>query len=186
MIAVLTSSLGGSYKVNGRRVPTYLLNENGLAEKINEYDVIVLAGGHVPTQNKFFKKINLKQKLQNFDGMVIAWSAGSMNCAEIVYALPELEGEGINKDYQRFIEGLCITKKMIIPHFQDVREDIVDGLRVIEDMAYPDSIGKEFIALNDGSFIISLDGDETLYGEAFLIRDGKQMQVCKKDEFVQL
>ena len=85
-----------------------------------------------------------------------------------------------------FIEGLCITKKMIIPHFQDVREDIVDGLRVIEDKVYPDSIGKEFIALNDGSFIISLDGDETLFGEAFLIKDGKQMQVCKKDEFVQL
>ena len=244
MIAILTSSLGGSYKVNGRRVPTYLLNENGLidkikhfwkndskvliisagpeeferndsilfcqkeafamsgletysfeicdsrnealAEKIGEYDIILLAGGHVPTQNKFFKKIKLKQKLQNFDGMVIAWSAGSMNCAEIVYALPELEGEGINEDYERFIEGLCITKKMIIPHFQDVREDIVDGLRVIEDMAYPDSIGKEFIALNDGSFIISLDGDETLFGEAFLIKDGKQMQVCKKDEFVQL
>lgn len=244
MIAILTSSLGGSYKVNGRRVPTYLLNENGLtdkikhfwkndskvliisagpeeferndsilfcqkeafamsgletysfeicdyrnealAEKISEYDVILLAGGHVPTQNKFFKKIKLKQKLQNFDGMVIAWSAGSMNCAEIVYALPELEGEGINKDYERFIEGLCITKKMIIPHFQDVREDIVDGLRVIEDMAYPDSIGKEFIALNDGSFILSLDGDETLFGEAFLIKDGKQMQICKKDEFVQL
>lgn len=244
MIAILTSALGGSYKVNGKRVPTFLLNENGLTdkikrfwkndsrvliisagpeeferndsilycqreafamsglkaysfeicdyrnellvEKINEYDVILLAGGHVPTQNKFFKKIELKQKLENFNGLVIAWSAGSMNCAEIVYAQPELEGEGIDQDYARFISGLGITKKMIIPHFQDVRTDIVDGLRVIEDMAYPDSIGKEFIALNDGSFIISLEGDETLYGEAFLIKDGKQIQICKKGEFVQL
>lgn len=109
-----------------------------------------------------------------------------MNCAEIVYAQPELEGEGIDPKYERFIPGLGITSQMIIPHFQDVRTDIVDGLRVIEDMAYPDSMGKEFIALNDGSFIISVDGVETLYGEAFLIKDGKQTQICKKDECVQL
>lgn len=242
MIAILTSSLGGSNNINGKRVPTFLLNENGLTdkikhfwknnskvliisaapeeferndsilycqreafamsglkacsfdicdcrnesvvEKINEYDVILLAGGHVPTQNKFFEKISLKQKLKKFNGLLIAWSAGSMNSAEIVYAQPELEGEGIDPKYERFILGLGITPKMIIPHFQDVRTDIVDGLRVIEDMAYPDSIGKEFIALNDGSFIISIDGEETLYGEAFLIKDGRQIQICKKDEYV--
>lgn len=244
MIAILTSSLGGSYKVDGKRVPTFLLNENGLTEKIkhfwkndskvliisagpeefdrndsilycqreafamsglkadsfeicdyrnesviekiNEYDVILLAGGHVPTQNKFFKRLDLKQKLANFTGLIIAWSAGSMNSAKIVYAQPELEGEGIDQDFERFITGLGITEKMIIPHFQDVRTDIVDGLRVIEDMAYPDSIGKEFWALNDGSFIISINGDETLYGEAFLIKDGNQIQICKKGEFVQV
>ena len=109
-----------------------------------------------------------------------------MNSAEVVYAQPELEGEGIDQDFERFISGLGITEKMIIPHFQDVRTDIVDGLRVIEDMAYPDSIGKEFWALNDGSFIIAINGDETLYGEAFLIKDGNQIQICKKGEFVQV
>lgn len=244
MVAILTSSLGGSQKINGRRVPTFLLNDNGLTdtikhfwrndsrvliicaepeeferndsilhcqreafamsglkadsfeicdyrnesliEKINEYDVILLAGGHVPTQNKFFHRIGLKQKLADFNGLLIALSAGSMNSAETVYAQPELEGEGIDQAYERFIPGLGITKKMIIPHFQDVRTDIVDGLRVIEDMAYPDSIGREFIALNDGSFILSLNGAETLYGEAFLIKDGKQMQICKKGESMQL
>lgn len=144
----------------------------------------MLAGGHVPTQNKFFKRLDLKQKLANFTGLIIAWSAGSMNSAKIVYAQPELEGAGIDQDFERFITGLGITEKMIIPHFQDVRTDIVDGLRVIEDMAYPDSIGKEFWALNDGSFIISINGDETLYGEAFLIKDGNQIQICKKGEFV--
>lgn len=244
MTAILTSSLGGSCKVNGKYVPTFLLNENGLTDKIKhfwknhsrvliisagpdeferndsilhcqreafamsglkadsfeicdcrnetvierieEYDVILLAGGHVPTQNKFFKKIGLKQKLVDFNGLIIAWSAGSMNSAEMVYAQPELAGEGTDRGFERFITGLGITKKMIIPHFQDVREDIVDGLRVIEDMAYPDSIGKEFIALNDGSFIISSKREETLYGEAFLIKDGKQSRICKDGEFVQL
>lgn len=244
MIAFLTSSLGGSQKVNGNRVPTYLLNENGLinilkrywkpqskvliipanpeayerndnilycqsgafpmsgleaesfamcdartlhlASDINSYDVIILAGGHVPTQNKFFRELNLKNTLRDFDGLLIAWSAGSMNCAEIVYAQPELEGEVIDPEFQRFIPGLGITKQMIIPHFQNVRTDVLDGYRVIEDMAFPDSMGCEFVALNDGSFIVSVNGAETLYGEAYLIKDGMQSQICKNGECVQL
>jgi dipeptidase E len=244
MITILTSSLGGSCKINGKRVPTFLLNENSLTdkikgfwkedsnvliisaspeefelndsilycqkeafdksglkansfdicdyrneqiiEKVNRYDVILLTGGHVPTQNRFFKKIDLKEKLANFDGLIIAWSAGSMNCAETVYAQPELDGEGIDQEFQRFIPGLGLTKFMIIPHFQDVRTDILDGLRIIEDITYPDSIGKEFIALNDGGFIITGNGVEFLYGESFLIKNGEQSQICKKDECVRL
>ena len=64
---------------------------------------------------------------------------------------------------------------MIIPHYQDVKNDIVDGLRVMEDITYPDSMGKEFLALNDGSFLVSVDGEESVYGEAFIIKDGKQL-----------
>lgn len=51
---VLTSSLGGSFKVNGKRDPSIFLTDNGL---------------------------------------LIAWSAGSMNCASNVYAAPEFEGK---------------------------------------------------------------------------------------------
>jgi len=51
----------------------------------------------------------------------------------------------------------------------------VDGLRVMEDITYPDSMGKEFLALNDGSFLVSVDGEESVYGEAFIIKDGKQL-----------
>ena len=35
MVAILTSSLGGSYKVNGKRIPTCLQNENGLTKLKN-------------------------------------------------------------------------------------------------------------------------------------------------------
>ena len=236
MVAILTSSLGGSCKVAGKRVPAHLLSENGLlekiktywkdnshvliisaspddherndsilycqkeafamsglsaesfemcddrneeiVEKIDEFDVLLLAGGHVPTQNEFMKKIGLKERLKQFKGMIIAWSAGSMNCAEIVYALPESEGEAIDADYKRFMPGLGITKSMIIPHFQDVKNDILDGQRIMEDIAYPDSMGREFIALNDGSYIVLENGHETIYGEAYLIKDGHMTTWC--------
>lgn len=34
MKAILTSSLGGSIKVNGKRVPSTLIEENGLLDRI--------------------------------------------------------------------------------------------------------------------------------------------------------
>ena len=33
-----------------------------LADKVNEYDFILLSGGHVPTEYKFFNEINLRKK----------------------------------------------------------------------------------------------------------------------------
>ncbi len=55
---------------------------------LNRYDIVWLGGGHVPTENAFFRKIHLKESLECFEGIVIGISAGSMNCAESVYAQP--------------------------------------------------------------------------------------------------
>ena len=148
MNVIITSSLGGAHQKNGKRVPSVLIEQNGLLDKIRSLwpddarvlmicaspkdyekndsvvtcfrqslhmsglnysslemcdnrneeivkeisnkDVIILTGGHVPTQNLFLKKIALKEKLQEYRGLVIAWSAGSMNCADPVYAGPDL------------------------------------------------------------------------------------------------
>lgn len=62
----------------------------------------------------------------------------------------------------------------------------VDGLRLIEDIAYADSIGHEIIALNDGSYIMLEDGKATLYGEAYRILDGKQWKICKDGDSLSL
>lgn len=40
---------------------------------------------------------------------------------------------------------------MILPHYQDIKDDILDGKRLFEDITYPDSYDKEFYALTDGS-----------------------------------
>ena len=45
---------------------------NGNIEELIKFaDLILLSGGHVPTQNKFFHKINLKKLLKSFDGVVV-------------------------------------------------------------------------------------------------------------------
>lgn len=244
MKAILTSTLGGSVKENGKWVPTTLMAENGqldkiksmwkenakvllfcaspddygmndsvyycfneafqlsglsvasfemcddrneaVLERLDEMDAIILAGGHVPTQNAFMKKLNLKEKLEGYQGVLLALSAGSMNCAEIVYAGPELEGEAIDPNYQRWITGLGLTKVNIFPHFQYLRGEMLDGLRLLEDITYSDSMGHEFLALNDGSYLVLEDGVETVYGEAYCIKDGRLMQICKNGESVVL
>ena len=70
----------------------------------------------------------------------------------------------------------------ILPHYQSTRHDVLDGLRVFEDIAYPDSMGKAFYALPDGSYLLIREGREELRGEAFLIRDGALRRICKNGE----
>lgn len=244
MKAILTSSLGGQIKINGKRLPAKLPETNGLLKCIKdswkndskvmiisgspeyydkndsvlfclkgafslsglsasavlmcdernkeiieclpEMDVLILAGGHVPTQNSFMKTIELKERLQDWDGLLIAWSAGSMNCAEMVYAGPELPGEAIDPKFQRWISGLGITKINIFPHFEALKDEMLDGMRLIEDITYSDSMGHEIIALNNGSFIVLDNGTDTLYGEAYSIKDGQQKQICTDDKWIRL
>ena len=244
MKVMLTSSLGGSSKVNGIRVPSVLIERNGLLDKLksiwiadanvliicadpSDYekndsvcaclkeslsmsglsisyidkcddrnpnaldalesiDVLILAGGHVPTQNKFMAQLRLKERLKDYHGIVVAWSAGSMNCADIVYAGPELEGESIDPLYERWISGLGLTDINIFPHFQSLKDDYLDGLRLIEDITYADSVGHEIVALNDGSYIMIEDGKATLYGEACMIKDRQQWKICSDGESISL
>ncbi len=244
MRAMLTSSLGGSSKVNGTRVPSVLIQRNGLldsletiwiqnakvliicadpsdhdkndsvcaclkesfpmsglsiscidkcddrnpnaVDNLRDVDVLVLAGGHVPTQNRFMAQLRLRERLRDYNGIIVAWSAGSMNCADMVYAGPELEGEAIDPLYERWVVGLGITDINIFPHFQSLKDDYLDGLRLIEDITFADSIGHEIIALNDGSYIMVDDKHTTLFGEAYMIKDGQQWQICKDGESISL
>ena len=162
------------------------LNRERAKALVRGADFIILAGGHVPTQNRFFREIGLRELLRSFDGVILGISAGTMNAAEIVYSQPEEEGEAIDPAYQRFLSGLGLTKAQILPHYQNTRHDVLDGLRVFEDIAYPDSMGRAFFALPDGSYLHIHEGREELRGEAFLIRDGELSRICKKEECLEL
>lgn len=140
-------------------------------------NVIFLAGGHVPTQNAFFRDIGLREKIRAFHGVIMGCSAGTMNAADVVYAAPELSGEATDPDYKRFIPGLGLTKVQIFPHFQYYRDLTLDGLRILEDIAFPDSFGNPIWALPDGSYLFRNGDHEEIRGEAYIIRDGGLHQV---------
>ena len=141
-------------------------------------DFIILAGGHVPTQNAFFQKIHLDVLLENYQGVIMGISAGTMNAAATVYVQPELAGEALDPAFERFVPGLGLTKVQILPHYQMVRNDVLDGMRLFEDITYPDSYGHVFYALPDGSYLYGDEQGQRIYGVCYRIADGNIAQVC--------
>lgn len=161
-------------------------NERLAAKLVRGSDLLILGGGHVPTQHRFFEKIRLRELLKDFDGVVIGISAGSMNSAEVVYAQPEEAGEAVDPAYRRFFPGLGLTKTNLLPHYQAIRDDVLDGLRVFEDIACPDSMGRTFYAIPDGSYLFVDAGKEELRGEAYRVHDGIMRQIASHGQTVLL
>lgn len=151
-------------------------------EALQSYDAIFLGGGHVPTQNAFFHRLALKEKLQGFSGILVGISAGSMNCAGTVYAQPELPGEAVDPAYERFIPGLGLTDINILPHYQMVKDSVKDGLHLFRDITMKDSGGKLFVAIPDGSYVEIEGGHATVYGEAWKITPDQIQKICQGGE----
>ena len=155
-------------------------------ELVAASDVILLAGGHVPTENAFFKAIGLRELLVGYKGVIMGVSAGSMNAADTVYVQPEEAGEAVDPHFVRWTQGLGLTDKNILPHYNMVKDNILDGLRLFEDVTYPDSAGHPLYVLPDGSYILEADGASTLYGEAYLLHNGVMEYICREGESITL
>ena len=148
-------------------------------------DLIILAGGHVPTQNAYFQEIGLGELLADYQGVLMGISAGTMNCAWQVYMQPEAEGES-DPEFERFATGLGLTDINVLPHYQQVKDYTLDGLRLFEDITYADSMGHSFLAMVDGSYIYN-DGDgELLFGEAYVLEDGIMEQISQENDITML
>lgn len=146
-------------------------NAGDAAFLVESSDLIVLAGGHVPTQNAFFQEIGLREILEDYPGVVMGISAGSMNCADETYVQPEEEGESA-PEFERFAPGLGLTGVNILPHYQKVKDNILDGKRLFEDVTYIDSMGHTFFALPDGSYFYQDEEHLLLFGKAYRLSDG--------------
>ena len=152
---------------------------------IGQSDLVLLSGGHVPTQNAFFREIGLRELLEGFPGVIVGISAGSMNCAEYVYAQPEEPGETA-PDYERWLPGLALTDVNILPHYQKVKDSILDGQRLFEDVTYPDSFGNHFFALPDGSYFYQDEEGLLLCGEGYRLHDGILEQLTVSGEVLDM
>ena len=89
-------------------------------------------------------------------------------------------------DYARFLPGLGLTEAKILPHYNTIAGDTLDGLDLFDDIAIPDSAGRTFYVLPDGSYILSRNGREELRGEAWIIRDGEMDKVSEPEDVLPL
>lgn len=159
--------------------------ENIAGELLQEANLILLCGGHLPTQNKFFENINLREKIKDVDGFIIGISAGAMNMADEVYCIPEIEGESIDPTFKRKLNGLGLTNINILPHYDVFKDTILDDKRFIEEIVFPDSYDKVIYGLNNGSYILN-DDKTYVYGEAYKIYNGKVSKINESGNVIQM
>ena len=180
-----------SFKMSGISFDEYVFVDESNMQNIKEYvkkaDCINLFGGHLPTANTFINELNLKEHIQDYDGLIIGASGGAMNMADNVYCIPEVEGEHVDKSFKRILKGLALTDVSIIPHYQFFENFVFgDGVRMMEDVILADSYKNSLIGLVDGSYIIQNGNKIEIFGEAYLVENGKIEMINKKDSVVEL
>lgn len=110
-----------SFEMSGIPFKKYIYvddkNKHNIKEYIKEATAINLFGGHLPDGNAFINELNLKELIKDYNGVIIGASGGAMNMAETVYCIPEVEGEHIDKSFNRYLNGLNLTNINVIPHF---------------------------------------------------------------------
>ncbi|MGM9758732.1 MAG: Type 1 glutamine amidotransferase-like domain-containing protein [Parabacteroides sp.] len=170
------------YELLDRRTAPYV------EEMVHDSNFIIFGGGHVPSQNAFLHELGMPRLIKEFDGVVLGISAGSMNCARVVYAQPEEPGEALDKNYVRYLPGLGLTEVQILPHYYLCKDMLVDGLKVYDDIAMPDSKHqlRRFYVFPDGTYLYGMYGMETIYGEFFLIENGVLRKVADNGQQMQL
>ena len=180
------------FTVDGLKLSGFKINNscvldnrfNGDIQKlIHSADVILLAGGHVPTQNQYFNKINLKEILKNYRGIVIGQSAGSMNCSSIVYVAPEYEEELLDENFKKEAEGLGLTNIKLMPHMNRAKTDMVLDKTTYQ-LCLEDSYKYPHFGIEDGGFIEIVDGVATAYGKTIFIKNGEETVLCRNGEQV--
>ncbi|MDO4501685.1 MAG: cupin domain-containing protein [Coriobacteriia bacterium] len=135
-------------------------NADRAEQLISTADVVILTGGHVPTQNAFFQAIGLRDLLHarcadpaSSHQLILGISAGSMNSAAQVYAMPEEPGEATDPNFARFLDGLGLTDISVIPHYGFLKDETLDDLPCMEGIAYLDSAGRRFLVIPDGTYL---------------------------------
>ncbi len=159
-------------KVSDVKIPESR-QKNLLPDMVSWADVIYLSGGHAPTQLAFMKKIGLREALLGFDGLVIGLGAGSINAAYSVYLMPELAGEAEDPTFVKFSDGLDLTNIQMIPHSEYMKKKSIDGLDFMKDVVIPDSYGRRFYLVTDGSYFKIKNGKTTFIGVGEIIEDGE-------------
>jgi dipeptidase E len=55
-------------------------------------------------------------------------------------------------------------------------------MRLFEDITYGDSYGRSFLVLPDGSYYTCIEGQGTVWGEAYVIADAQIRLICADGE----
>ena len=160
--------------------------DEDLKSLMNWADVVYLAGGKGPTENDYINEAGLKEALSNFEGIFIGLSAGSINAADDVFMFPEFPGEASDPDFPYHMKGLGLTQLNVIPHIQYYVRQTFDGKRLIEDILMPESDGRRFYLITDGSYFVIKGMLTSFYGKGWALENGKLYELKNGPVYVGL
>ena len=67
----------------------------------------------------------------------------------------------------------------VLPHYQMVKDNYLDGRKLYEDVTFADSWGETFYVFVDGTYLLVEEGQTTLFGEAYRISDGTMEKISE-------
>ena len=145
-------------------------NKGNIDEYLKEADCVNLFGGHLYESNKFVNELGLKEKLKNFNGVIIGASAGAMNLAGTVYAKPENEDDFF-PGFQKKLLGIGLTGVNIIPHYNILKDKVINGVSILNDIVVKDSDEFTFYLLPDYSYIVQTEKTIDMFGDIYLLEN---------------
>ena len=156
-----------------------LTGKDDIEERFKNSSMIFLAGGDTYKQNCVFQNIGLRKYLEDFSGVIMGQSAGSINLAEYAYNSPECKEDLI---YSSHFKGLGMTNINVEPHF------VFDNTNFdVDEIFHRNELLKEsklrnIYAICDTSHIFDDGKKQTLYGEGYLISNGNIIKLCEHVE----
>ncbi len=143
-------------------------NEEQTSTLINQSDLVYLAGGHTYEGMQFFDKIQLKEVLGKYAGVVIGVSAGAINLAKDVFNSPEkFEYYAEPLHY----EGLGLVDINIRAHFQKDSSKMDSEAKARREIDLANSFSRTIYGIEDGSYILLEDEHYTLFGQGYIMKN---------------
>ncbi|MBP3840609.1 MAG: Type 1 glutamine amidotransferase-like domain-containing protein [Bacilli bacterium] len=182
-ISLYSKLLFEALKLSDISFNEYLVLDNSTIDDAEEYinkaNMIFLSGGDTFVQNEFFNRINLKEKLLNYKGLIVGQSAGAINMAKDAFNSPEEmeESEPI------FFEGLGLTDINVEPHFVLDSSNFDETERYQRNIILNESNNRDIYGQCNGSHIlINEEGQTLICGETYLISNNEIVLICNNGE----
>ena len=170
-----------SLRLSGISFKEYIILNNDNINKAKEYikkaDLIFLSGGDTYIENEFFNSFNLSELLKDYNGLVIGQSAGALNMTKYVFNSPE----NMDDSEPIYFKGLGLTNINIEPHFVYDNTNFTEEEKYQRDAILLESYNRKIYGECDNSHII-IDKDDNIfiYGETYLITNGKILPYKKR------
>ena len=164
-----------SFQLSNLKFKEKILIDNRNAKEaksiLQNASLVILWGGKVYCQMKFFRKIHLDKLLANYKGLLISISAGTMNMCKNVYNFPE---EVTDLKEPRLLKGLGFIDEYLIPHFDGKTYDcFMENVDSVNDYILPFSHKKDLIAIPNRSYLLYNGKSVQHFGDCYLVRKGE-------------